>query len=160
MICPPPEIMIKMPVAYHMDTVRHDTNNCWGPPYKIQDLIDNGTIAIAIAKGWCLEYRHQPLVIPYGWAFMFLREYGLKRRIFIDHHSLKSPRVLQFVSASWRVMSPWSPRLTTPWVIHSSLMALPLWAHNICLRIWPSSRFPLNFKHLKLVLIIGATVGQ
>lgn len=31
--------------AHHMDTSRHDTN-CWALRFKIQDLIDNGMIAI------------------------------------------------------------------------------------------------------------------
>lgn len=32
---------------YHMNTVGQNTNNCWAHWYKIQDLIDNGIIAVA-----------------------------------------------------------------------------------------------------------------
>lgn len=60
--------------AYHMDTLGHDTNNCWAIRYKLQDLIDNGTIAIAplatknIGANPCILMLSDPQAPPSAWS--------------------------------------------------------------------------------------------
>lgn len=38
--------MTKMSAIYQMDVPRHDMSNCYAIKHNIQDLIDNGTIAV------------------------------------------------------------------------------------------------------------------
>lgn len=86
--------------AHHMNASRHYTEDCWALRHNVQDLIENGAIAVSplfyqiSAPTLCplieLDHQHQPISIN----VIFTEEF------FITRHNLLAHEVPQF-RAHW-----------------------------------------------------------